>query len=99
MLLQLSQFFPLYSPSLPSTQHPPLAQATTTSLFVPMGHASESFAPFPALYFTSPWLLCNYLFVLLNPSPLHPFPHIPSHLATTNTLSVSMVLSLFFLFA
>ena len=24
-------------------------------------------APFPILYFTSPWLFCNYLFVLLNP--------------------------------
>ena len=38
--------------------------------------------PFPILYFTSTWLFCHYLCILLNtltsspiPSPLHPFPH------------------------
>ena len=31
--------------------------------------------PFPILYFISPWLLCNYLFILLNPHTSSPIPH------------------------
>ena len=34
--------------------------------------------PFPILYFASPWLFCNYLFVFLNPfssSPIPPYHH------------------------
>ena len=41
-------------------------------------HISSLATPFPILYFISPWLFCNYLFVLLNPptsSPLPPHPH------------------------
>ena len=30
--------------------------------------------PFPMLYFTSPWLFCNHLFVLLNPLTSSPIP-------------------------
>ena len=34
--------------------------------------------PFPIPYFTSPWLFCNYLFVLLNPLTSSPIsPHSP----------------------
>ena len=62
MLLQLSQIFPLYP------HHPPLPHAIPTLLFRSMGHGISSWAtPFPVLYFTSPWLFCNYQFVLLNP--------------------------------
>ena len=32
---------------------------------------------FPMLYFTSPWLFCNYQFVLLNPLTSTPSPHTP----------------------
>ena len=35
----------------------------------------------------------------LIPSPLHPFPHTPFYLVTIKTLSVSRIVSLFFLFA
>ena len=51
-------------------------------------------SPFPMLYFTSPWLFCDYLYVLLNPLYSSPIPPHPSHLATIKTLSVSMILSL-----
>ena len=40
MLLQLSWFFPLHSPS---TQHPPLPQAIPPPLFMSMGHACKFF--------------------------------------------------------
>ena len=75
MILQLSQFFTLCSMQ-PSTLH---------SLWQSSHHCShsrvmgiDSLAPlFPMLYFTSPWLFCNFLFVLLNaltysPIPTHP---------------------------
>ena len=39
-------------------------------------------APFPILYFTSPWLFCNHLFVLLNPLTFSPIP--PHHLLFGN---------------
>ena len=64
MLLQLSQIFPL-CPSPTSTPHslrqsPPLTGFTLVSSLA---------TPFPILYFTSPWLFCNCLFVLFNPLP------------------------------
>ena len=65
----------------------PLPPGTLYSLRQSLHHCScpwvmciSSLAtPFSALYFISPWLFCNYLFVLLNPltsSPilLHPPP-------------------------
>ena len=39
---------------------------------------------FPILYFTSPWLFCNYLCVLLNHLTSHPFS--PSPLPSSNHL-------------
>ena len=43
-----------------------------------MGHEYKFFGYSPSsLYFTSPWLFCNYLAVLLNPSPLWPLPCAP----------------------
>ena len=63
-------------------------------------HVSSLATPFPILYFTSPWLFCNYIFVLLNPftsSPIPPQP--PSHLATLQMLSISVILTLVFLFS
>ena len=72
MVLQLSWFSPLCPPP-PSTLHslsnPP------TSVYVM--HICSLATPFPILYFTSPWLFCNHLFVLLNPltsSPIVPNP-------------------------
>ena len=61
-LLQLSQFFPLW---------PPLCSCPWVM------HINSLSTPFPVLYFTVPWLFCNYLFVLLNPltsSPIPPHP-------------------------
>ena len=40
-------------------------------------HISSLATPFPILYCTSPWLFCNYLFVLLNPLTSSPIPHNP----------------------
>ena len=62
MLLQLSQFFPLLPHSVT-----PLPQSIPSPLFMSMGPAYKLPIPFPILYFTSPWLFCDYLFVLLNP--------------------------------
>ena len=49
---------------------------------------------FSMLYFTCPWLFCNYLFVLLNPltSSVHTFPLTPSgdrNLSFTTSLQLS----------
>ena len=85
----------LISPPLsPFTHHSPLPQTILTPLFMSMGHVYKFFAPFPTLYFTSPWLFCNYLFILLNPLTSSPIPHTPLHLATLKTFSISMILSL-----
>ena len=59
-------------------------------------HISSPATPFPILYFTSPWLFCNYLFVLPNTSThsQNPLP-----LATIKTLfCISMHLFLFCFF-
>ena len=46
-------------------------------------------SPFPMLYFTSPWLFCNYLFVLLNPLTSSPIPSYPLPLGNhENTLCI-----------
>ena len=64
----------------PSTQHPSLPQAILTPLLMSMDmHISSLATPFPILYFTAPWLFCNYLFVLLKsfislPIIPHPSP-------------------------
>ena len=65
---------PIFPPLLPSTQHPPLPQTVPTPLFKGV---SSLATPFPILYFISPWLYCNYQFVLLTPltsSPIPPHP-------------------------
>ena len=79
MLLQLSWFSPRC----------PLPLSTPYSLRQFPHHCSWPWVmcisylatPFPIRYFTSPWLFCNYLFVLLNPltsSPIPPHPPFPS---------------------
>ena len=71
MLLQLSQFFPLYHPPL-STHHSPDNHHTIVHVH---GSCIGSLAtPFPILYFISPWLFYNYLFVLLKPLTSSPIP-------------------------
>ena len=75
MLLPLSQILSLCPPPHSPL---PLPQAIPTPLFMSMAHACNSLAAFfPILYSTSPWLFCNYLFVLLNPFT---FSHIPPDL-------------------
>ena len=77
MLLQLSWFF-LLCPPPPSTPYSLRQSSLLCSGPWVMG-ISSSATPFPILYFTSPWLFCNYLFVLLNPltSSLIPLHHPP----------------------
>ena len=57
-------FFPLPLP--PSTPHS-LRQPPPTIVHVHGSCISYLATPFPILQFTSPWLFCQYLFVLLNP--------------------------------
>ena len=76
MLSQLSQIF---SPC-PPPPSPTLPQAIPPPLFMLMSHVYKSSlaTPSPILYFTVPWLFCNYLFVLLNPFTSLPVPlHTP----------------------
>ena len=65
MLLQFSWFSPLCPPPT-STPHS-LRQAPHHCSCPWVMHISSLATPCPILYFTSPWLFCNYLFVLLNP--------------------------------
>ena len=73
MLLQLSWFFPHLPPS---SQCPYSLRQSPHHCSCPWVTCVSSLASlFPILSFTSPWLFCNYLFVLLNPltsSPILP---------------------------
>ena len=91
-LLQLFQF-PPFCPPLPRTPHSlrPSPHHCSCPWVI---YISSLAAPFPILYFTSPWLFCIYLLVLL--TPLTHSPASFSHLVTIKTLSVSMILSLLF---
>ena len=72
MLLLLSQFFPLCPPPLST----PYLQAIPHHCSCPCVMCIGSLAtPFPVLYYTSTWLFCNYLFVLLSPLTSSPIPH------------------------
>ena len=54
------------SPPPPSIQHPASLQLSSVLWSRPWAMRISSLAtPFPILYFTSLWLFCNYLFVLL----------------------------------
>ena len=76
MLLQLSQFFPLHPPP-PSNPHS-LRQFPHHCSCPWVMCISSLATPFPILYFISPWLYCNQLFVFLNPLTSLPIlPNIP----------------------
>ena len=66
---------PIFPPL--SLLHP--APPTPSSNLHTIVHVHGSLAaPFPILYLISPWLFCNYLFVLLNPLTSSPIPpHTP----------------------
>ena len=67
---------PLLSRSI--QQLPPSSGNPPTIVHVHGSYRYKLFVySFPILYFTDPWLFCNYLFVLLIPSPFHPFIHSP----------------------
>ena len=99
MLLQLSQFLSLYSPP-PSTPHS-LRQTPHHCSCPGIIHMRSPATPFLILYFTLPWLFCNYLFVFLNPltSSLLPL-HIPTLGNNQNALCIhdSASVCFFFLF-
>ena len=82
----------------PSTKHLPLPQTIPTPLFMAwVIHINSLATPFPILYFTSPWLFCNSLFVLLHPLTSSPIlPHFPQTWKPFQTFSISRILSLFF---
>ena len=63
MLLKLSQYFPFP----PSTQHShSLRQSPHHCSCLWVMCVSSWAPPFPILSFTSPWLVCDYRFVLLH---------------------------------
>ena len=72
MLLQLSQFSSLCPPP-PSTPHS-LRQSSHNYSCPWVICVSSLATPFPTVCFTSPWLFCNYLFVLLHPFTISPIP-------------------------
>ena len=74
MLLQLSHFFPLYSP-LPHTLLPPAFPHLSSCLWVI--HISCLASPFPILFLPSPCLICTYHLCYLFPVPFPPFSPIP----------------------
>ena len=87
--------FPL-CPPLPSTAHS-LRQHPQHCACPWVMYVSSLAAPFPILYFTSAWLFCNYLFLLLNPITSSPIPLHPPPIWQPSKCSLSMILS--FLFA
>ena len=75
MLSQLSQYFPLFFP--PPSTPTSFRQSSHHCLCQWVMCVSPLATPFPILYFTYPWLLCNYQFVLLNPLTSSPIPPQP----------------------
>ena len=92
---------PIFLPLSPSTQHPHSLRISPHHCSCPWVICISSLAtPFSYTLCTvhpHGYSVTIYLYFLI-PSPLHPLPHSPSHLAIIKTLSVSMILSLFFLF-
>ena len=78
ILLQLPQYFSHCTPS-PSTPHT-LRQSLHHCSGTWAMHISSLATALPVLYFTCPWIFCNYLFVLLNPLTSSPITLHPSHL-------------------
>ena len=92
----------IFPPRLPSTPHHPLPQVIPPPFSCPWVMCVSSLAPlFPTLYFTSPWLFCNYLFVLLNPFTSHPFSrsHPPISLSLTFDILLGFILLFYLLFS
>ena len=85
MLLQFSQFSPT-SPPPPSTANS-LRQSPHPYSCPGVMHINSLATLFPMLYFTSPWLFCNYLLVLPNPLTSSPIPaHCPPYSNHQNPL-------------
>ena len=75
MLLKSPQFFPFCPPprSIPhSLRQSPHHCSCPWIICI-----GSSATLFPVLHFTPPWLLCNYLFVFLNPLTSSPIPPRP----------------------
>ena len=89
---------PIFPSLLPSNTLHSLKQSPHHCSYPWVMHISSLATPFPTLYHPSPWLFCNYLLYFLIPSPLHLFPHTPL-IGKSSKHSVSMILSLFSLFA
>ena len=95
MLLYLSQFFHICPPaSKPPFLSPKQSSHCCSCPWVM--HMCSLPALFPILYFTSPWLFCNYQFVLLYPftSFTHPADALPS--GNQQNVLVFMIPFLFF---
>ena len=88
MLLQLSQSYP-FAPSAQST--PTLSRQPHTVVHVRGSclHICSLATLFLVLYFTSPWLFCNYPFVLLNSCTF--FAHSPKPLPSGDCQNIFYV--------
>ena len=70
----------IFPPLPPPPSTPDSLRKSPPPLFMSIGHVYKLFGySISYTVLTSPWLFCNYLFVLLNPLtsspiPLHPFP-------------------------
>ena len=99
--------YPHFPPFVPLLQCPPLYQAIPHNCSCPWFTCISSLStPLPILSFTSPWLFCYCLFILLNHLTSSPIPPHPSTIWQPSKrspypwfcLSSSWLLSLFFRF-
>ena len=82
----------------PSTWHPHGLRQSPHHCSCPwVMYVSASAAPFPMLCFTSPWLFCNYLFILLNPLTSLRIPPQPSPIRQPSEHSLYPSFCIYFL--
>ena len=98
ILLIILTFVLLFPPLSLSTKHPHSLRQSLRDCSCPqVMHISSLAIPFPILYLTSPWLFCNYIFILLNHLTSHPLSSSPlpsGNYLVTNFFSLAAFKSL-----
>ena len=85
----------MFSPLLPPPSTPHSLRQFLHLCSCPWVMRVSSLAtPFPILYFTSPWLFCNYLFVLPNPLTSHSFSHTSPPISLSLTFGILIMMCL-----
>ena len=80
---------PIFLSMPPSTQSHPYSLRQSPYHCPFFLHICSLATMFPMLYFTSPWLFCNYHFILLNPFTF--FTHPPDPLPSANHQNIFCV--------